>query len=694
MIDTPQGIEDLRTYLKDFDVVALDTETTGLDRNASIIGVSVCCEEDKAYYVILQRWDKEASLLLELECRKAIKGLLGDLVCKSLVMHNSVFDCIMVNINYKIDLMPSLHTDTLILAHLLDENRRVGLKELSKSMFGEDSANEQAEMKASVLANGGKLTKDEYELYKADPQLIAKYGAKDALLTYKLFLALVPDLFDQNLDDFFYKDESMPLLRGPTYQLNLIGIKVDLQALTNLKKTLEVECVEHKSFIYREIAVHINSKYPGTSKKTTFNIGSSNQLSWLLFGVLGLEFGTLTDGGKAVCKSMGLRLPYTPTAKRDFIHACTQDKDSVYAPEAKVNGKTVRAKKIKDPWAYIACDKKTLKKLSPKYKWIEELLEYQRKTKLLSTYIEGIESRVHYGVLYGSFLQHGTSSGRYASRNPNMQNLPRDEKRIKKFLVSRPGKSFVGADFSQLEPRVFAYISQDNTLMDVFNSGTDFYSEIGMEVFDITDSTPYKDGGPNAFGIKYKELRFISKEIGLAAVYGATAHQLAPKTGKSTDETQEIINKYFERFPYVAKMMVQSHEMAKKDGEVKSLFGRPRRLPEAKRFNKLYGNLPHGELPYEVRNVLNLAVNHRIQSTGASICNRAMIKFDSLIKELDLKDCHIVMQVHDEIIVECRDEDAETVKLLLQDAMETAVELPGVPLEAIPNIAKNIADLK
>lgn len=693
VIDKLEDLKNLRAYIKNLDFIAYDCETTGVHKGAEIIGYSICGEENKAFYVILSYWNKEQTKLVycDEEFRKLAAEIVSDLKGHKLIMHNSVFDCIMANSFFKIDLMPSLHTDTMILAHLVDENRRVGLKELSSNIFGEDSAQEQKEMKQSVLANGGKLTKSQYEMYKADPYIMGKYGAKDALLTYKLFLYLVPQLFKQNLDKFFYEEESMPLLKGPTYQLNSTGLKVDSSSMTVLKKTLEAECLEAKAFIYHEIASHIKERYPGTNKSNTFNIGASQQLSWLLFGQLSLEFSTLTDSGKMVCKELGLKLPYTPSAKRDFIVKCEHMKGKEYKPSAIINGKKQTAKKIKDPWSYIACDKKVLAKLAPKYKWIQKLIEYQRKMKILGTYINGIESKVQYGVIYPSFLQHGTSSGRYSSRNPNFQNLPRDDKRIKECIVARPGKVFVGADYSQLEPRVFAFFSKDERLLKAFNGTDDFYSVIGMEVYDKYDCVPRKEG-ENAFGVKYKKLRDLSKVIALASTYGATAHQLAPTTGKSIEETQNDIDSYFEKFPGVAQMMLDSHELAKNNGYVTSLFNRPRRMPEAKKIVKLYGNKAHADLPYEVRNMLNLAVNHRIQSTGASIVNRAAIKFNNNCNDLEIP-FRIVLQVHDSIVVECNESDAQNISLLLQDAMENTVQLEGIRLEAVPKIGRNLAEV-
>jgi DNA polymerase I-like protein with 3'-5' exonuclease and polymerase domains len=694
IVQTLSDIEELTQELKATHSVAFDTETTGVDKGSQIIGASFCTAETHGWYIITAYWDAKAAQLIEVPVmREALVGLLKLLPGKQLIAHNAIFDCSMIDDNYKVSLIDSVYIDTMILAHLLDENNPVGLKDLGNRFLHDNADAEAKEVEASIQANGGKITKGHYELYRADSSIIAKYGAKDAWMTYMLLGEFLPRLYDEGLDTFFF-EESMPLLRGPTYEMNTTGLCLDQVAMTTLKKTLEAECAELKTFIYSEIDKHIKAEYPGTSKKNTFNLGSNVQMSWLLFGVLNLEFTTLTDAGKQACKDLGMKLPYSPGAKRQFIAACLAAEGSIQKPGAIVNGKTIRPKKFKAPWSYIAVGKKVLPKYAPRYKWIESLTKYNKNLKLLSTYIEGIESRVKYGIIRPSFLQHGTSSGRYASRSPNFQNLPRDDKRIKACIVSRPGKVFVGADYSQLEPRVFAYFSNDERLLKAFKSADDFYSVIGMEVFNKTDCVPRKDGSPDAFGIKYKSLRDLSKVIALASTYGATAFQLAPTTGKSTDDTAQDIENYFEAFPGVRQMMLDSHKQAKTQGYVTNLFGRKRRMPAAMKIEKLYGKQQHADLPYEARSLLNLAVNHQIQSTGASICNRAMIKFYEDVRSAGIEGAHLVLSIHDENIVECWEKDAENVAILLQNAMETAVLLPTVDLEAVPKYAKTLADLK
>lgn len=709
IIRTLAELEALKAYIADKDFIAFDTETNGVEKTSEIIGYSICAEVDPAigYYVITAYWDVAESSLKYLETAQASKEFFALLVGKNLIMQYAIFDCSMVRNNYGIDLMPHVHTDTLLLGHLLNENRPNGLKERGVELFGEDARAEQAEMKASVSKNGGVLTKALYELYKADAELIARYGAKDAILTLRVFYHDVPVLFEEGLDKFFYDEETMPLLRGPTYDLNTTGLKVDPERLQKLRRELEAEILDAKGYIHGEIKEYVQDKYPGTGKTNHFNIGASQQLAWLLFYRLENPFNTLTDGGKEVCKFFGLKLPYSLQAKREFIQVCLDNKDRVYA-ESGFNpktGKKTLPKKIGDPWKYMACGKESLGKLAQKYKWVERLLEYAKALKLLNTYVCGIEEGVKYGIIRPSFLQHGTTSGRYSSRRPNFQNLPRDDKRVKNCIVARPGKVFVGADHSQLEPRTFASISQDPTLMGCFASGQDFYSVVGAPIFDAYDATLIKDDSPNSFPVKYKVLRDVSKIIALAAPYGTTAFQMSgeiarkAKLTKSPEECQGIIDRYFESYPNVQLMMLDSHEQAKTNGVVYSLFGRPRRIPAAKEIREIYGNTQHGDLPYPIRTLLNLGMNHRVQSTAASVMNRNTIRIKANIDLLAQEDprwleVKLVLQVHDELVLEGPEALVEDMALILKDGMENAVALPGVALQAEPKSGYSLAELK
>lgn len=681
-------------YFKDKEYIAFDTETDGVVEDSKIIGISACAEMDISYYVILSYWDIPKQILVDLETANYVKEFVQSLIGRYLIMQNAPFDCARVLNNYGIDLMPSVQHDTMIGGHVLNENRHNGLKERGVELYGEDARAEQQAMKDSVTRNGGVLTKASYELFKADPDLLAHYGAKDALLTLKVFYNDAPQLFEDGLDTFFYDEESMPLLKGPTYDMNNTGLKVDVERLHKLKLELEAECMEAKAFIHQEIYADVKAKYPGTGKTNPFNIGASQQLSWLLFMQLGNLFNSLTKNGRELCDKLDMKPPYSNVAKRDFIRMCTERKGEEYVlasfnPKTKKMG---RSKKIGDPWIYMECGKESLGKLADKYKWVAKLIEYKKNLKLLNTYVEGIQARMKYGVIRPNFLQHGTTSGRYSCKNPNFQNLPRDDKRVKSCIISRPGKVFVGADYAQLEPRVFASFSQDERLMKCFSNGEDFYSVIGVEIFGRHGASLIKDD-KNSFAKLYPSERQLAKIVALATPYGTSAFQMSRTTGKDMQECQEIIDSYFERFPSVHKMMLDAHKQAKTQGKTLNLFGRPRRIPAAMELTEIYGNTKHANLPKHARHLLNLGMNHIVQSTGASIVNRAAIAFHNKCKELKI-DANIVLQVHDELVAECLDKDAELVVQLLKDSMENTVVLPGVELVAEPKVAHNLGDLK
>jgi DNA polymerase-1 len=678
VIDTREMFLALKDYIEDKEFISYDVETNGVEKDSKIIGFSICAEQDKSFYVILKSYDVSTKLLTSLNTDQPdlIKSFLIELTKKKLIMHNAVFDCDMTNRNCGIDLMPSVHTDTMILAHLLDENRPKGLKELGTLLLGSDATKEKEEMIESIKKNEGSVSKVNYELYKADSNLIAKYGAKDALLTFNLFELLIEDLYTQGLEKFFYEEESMPLLKGTTYQLNTVGIRVDSERMLNLKRELETENLELRGFIQKEIQRHVQDKYPGTNKKNTFNIQSNQQLAWLLFVKLGNQIGKLTEAGKKLCKKIGVKVPYSPKERREFIEACALHGDSV-GPYYK----------------YVSVDSDFLQTLSDRHKWVAALLKLNKNSKILSTYIEGIQEKAVYNIIYPSFLQSGTTSGRYSSKNPNFQNLPRDDKRIKECIVSRPGKVFVGADYSQLEPRVFASVSQDPTLMACFAKGEDFYSVVGAPIFGIKGTSMIKDD-PDSFATKHKKERQIAKAFALATPYGTTAFRQAQALKMPREECQSIIDGYFNAYPMVEAMMIDSHKMAIADGQVKSLYGRPRRIPEAKLIPSRYGkNTSHEELPYEARTLLNLSMNHRVQSSAASIVNRASIALIDAFKATGI-DAKIVLQVHDQIVVECKEEDAEDVCMLVKHCMEKTTILPGVRLVADPSISKNLAGQK
>lgn len=748
IIRNASDLANLIGYLSDKDLIAVDTETTGVHIGCQVIGISVCAQEDEAYYVVTHEWDKDKQ---ELVCNFDVVPLIDDflrsLEGKKLVMHNAVFDCRVIYDNYKVQLIQDVFADIMVMAHLVDEEGPKALKELGTALLGGNATKEQEAMKASVIANGGVWQDGKgsnKEMFKANIRLLAEYGAKDAILTYILFLILCGKLIDENLTDFFFNEESMPLLRGPTYDLNTVGLKVDLSAIKQYEKEMTHEIERLKGQLTEDLASY-------TAEREEFSITSNQDLAWLLFIKMGFVYRGLTPAGKTLAKDLLGRVPYSNADKRKFINTIISERKSLEAQLEAIEAKSThgikelksqRAKLNRDhkkdphpdydnklgqiehyieilekplktlrsritklyPEKYIQADKDTLKDISGNAKWISTLLKLKSEEKLLGTYIQGIQERVHYGIVYPRFNQTGTPSGRYSSSDPNFQNLPRDDKRVKSCIIARPGKVFIGADFSQLEPRVFSSISGDERLLECFEKGEDFYSVVGIAIFGRYDCSAYKND-PNAFATKYPVERQIAKQVCLASAYGTTAHKqaqvLRDEAGKSLDveRCQEIIDDYFTRFPKVKAMMIGAHDEAKRDGVVFSLYGRPRRLPLAQKIGRMYPKMKHADLKYEDRTVLNLSMNFKCQSAAASIVNRAAIRFKAETMARTSQDplwaqVVVVLQVHDELVAEAPEALQEATAALLKDCMENTTLLPGVRLLAEPKIARNLADLK
>jgi DNA polymerase I len=361
------------------------------------------------------------------------------------------------------------------------------------------------------------------------------------------------------------------------------------------------------------------------------------------------------------------------------------------------------------------CDEEFLDSIADTYPFVNKLIDYKKLQKLDSTYIMGVLERHINGVLYSSFLQFGTTSGRYSSTNPNLQNLPRvkDEEAelspivlkyvnsIKKGFIAPKGWKIVNADYSQLEPCCFAHASGDEKLRDVFRKGYDLYSQIAIDVFGLTDCSADKKA-KNYLKKIHPEKRQEVKVFCLAVVYGAQAGRIADIMGVDRRYAESIIEDYLDAYPELRSYMESCCRQAKQYGFVKNEFGRIRHLPQAKgmyarwgdklldpRWAKMQGV---SDLRYTFKNSLNNACNFPIQSTAASIVNRAMISTYRKFKEKGL-DAHIVGNVHDEITCIVIEKQAEEAALILKNCMENTTKI-SVPLSTDPLIGNNWSESK
>ncbi len=315
----------------------------------------------------------------------------------------------------------------------------------------------------------------------------------------------------------------------------------------------------------------------------------------------------------------------------------------------------------------------TLEKLRGVHPVIDHILRYRTYQKLNSTYVEGLLKAVDKsGRIHTEFKQTETRTGRISSREPNLQNIPvRTElgSRFRRYFVAAPGKILLDADYSQIELRVLASMSGDERMIDAFADGRDIHTETASEIFRLprTMITP--------------ELRRRAKAVNFGIVYGIGAFSLAQDVGVSMREAKEYIDGYLATYSGVAAYLEHTVEQAKRDGYVTTLYGRRRALPELASSNRNLQALGK-----------RLAMNTPIQGTAADIIKLAMIRVrDRLQKEgLDAK---LVLQVHDELIVECALVDQERAAVLLREEMEAAADLKA-PLVAEVGAGESWYDAK
>ena len=327
-------------------------------------------------------------------------------------------------------------------------------------------------------------------------------------------------------------------------------------------------------------------------------------------------------------------------------------------------------KKTKTGWSTNA---DVLEKLRYEYPIVNAALEYRQYAKLKSTYADGLLKAIDPdGRVRTSFQMTVTATGRLSSTEPNLQNIPTRTdlgSEIRRMFVPADGCVLVDADYSQIELRLLAHIAGDETMRESFLAGGDFHAETAAKVFHVArkDVT--------------HEMRRSAKAVNFGIVYGISAFSLSQDIGVSVAEAKAYMEAYFATFPGVRKYMDEVVEKARAAGYVETLFHRRRDLPELKSSN--FNMRSFGE---------RVALNMPIQGTAADVMKLAMVAVHRRLKAENLR-ARLVLQVHDELIVECPESEAETVAKLLTEEMENVVRL-SVPLTADAHWGKNWLEAK
>ena len=314
-----------------------------------------------------------------------------------------------------------------------------------------------------------------------------------------------------------------------------------------------------------------------------------------------------------------------------------------------------------------------LEKLAPEYPFVAHILEYRALAKLRSTYTDALISCVASdGRIHSTFNQTITATGRISSTEPNLQNIParmEQGRLIRKYFVPSDGCRFIDADYSQIELRIMAHLSGDGSLVEAFNSGADIHAITASKVFHV----PVDEVTPL--------MRRNAKAVNFGIIYGISAFGLSEDLKIPRKEAQEFISGYFETFPKVKEYLDRGVENAKKAGYVVTEFGRRRPLPELSSSNFMQRSF--GE---------RVAMNAPIQGTAADIMKIAMIRVKTRLESEGLA-AKVILQVHDELLVEAPEAEVDKVRAILKSEMENAVSF-SVPMIVETSVGDNWYEAK
>ena len=748
---------ELFRHITESTMIAYDIETDSLNpRTGKIIGFSVSGNIGVGYYFPTKIWEVEQEQLVDLyiddtKCDEIAYKLINMLKGKQLVMHNGSFDIRFTKCYYNIDLRDDLFCDTMLLRHTMKEDGPFGLKDIAielqhdLELDAEKEANEeQILMKENIKKNGGSTSKENYEIFKADMELLGRYAAADTDLTLRVMTHYLPILKEQDLWDFFFVDEVMPLYREVTISMEEGGTELDIDLLKKMHVGITTDMDKLQEEIIQDLAskVEVQDWIVNRALKN-FPPGKKGAFAQKLLEMSNQTHLPKGDNGKYTISAKTIPLITDPEV-REFLETGID----IYLPQSRAIAVSLQLLK-EDEGALINISSKQqmgqicfeylgiepisqtrkgndqfnddlIEVLAKDHTWAAKLRDYNKLTKIRSSYIERFLDGAENGRYYWYFKQHGTTSGRFSS---DCQQLPRVLEEgevsdlvlkynniVRSFLKAEEGRKFIICDQSSLEPRVFASVSGDPNLINVFINNEDLYSRVAIQAFKLRGMSANKKDENYVKNIR-PELRQRAKSIALAIPYGAGAWQIGQTLGIAPAQAQGLIDGYLEGFPELARWMSDTNLRAQTIGQIRSKTGRIRHLD---RVAQIYGHFEDNlmdprtfgqmkkmmkspdqlqkliQLRMEYKNGLNNAKNFQIQSLAASIMNRSAIRIHREFKKHNL-DARIMLQIHDEFVINCSDEHAKQAAKIVKDCMETTVNIE-TGLVAEPNIAANFGE--
>jgi len=498
--------------------------------------------------------------------------------------------------------------DTMLAAHMLGE-KTLGLKALAFNKL-----NVEMTSISELIGTGRKqITFDAVDVDRAAP-----YAAADADMTLRLMEVLEKELGEAGLKEMLIKHD-LPLV-PVLVRMQFNGIKLDADMLRDMAKELgeEIGRIEGEAY---DLVGH------------RFGLNSPKQLGELLFDELNLPKGRRTQTGYST-------------------DAATLEGFSKMPPEM-LEGARGGALDV-----------------------VNHVLEYRALTKLKSTYVDTLPELVspRTGRIHTSYNQAGSATGRLSSNDPNLQNIPvRTElgRRVRKAFVAEghPDWLLLAADYSQIELRVLAHLSQDQALLAAFERGEDIHSATASNIYgvDLKDVT--------------SDMRRLAKVMNFGVIYGLSAFGIAQQTELSMEEGSAFIETYFGTYPGVRAYLDETLVEARKTGYVETLLGRRRYLPEL-----------HSSNMHQRQAAERMAVNAPVQGTAAEVIKEAMVPTQHRLDDSGAQS-KMLLQVHDELIFESPKEEIEHLKALLQETMPSALAL-SAPLKIEIKIGETWGDME
>jgi DNA polymerase I-like protein with 3'-5' exonuclease and polymerase domains len=565
---------------------------------------------------------------------------------------------------------------------------------------------------------------------------LVSHNCKDTDLTFRLFEYYYKKLEQEELLEFFFDDEVMPLYKEVTIKMEDKGILLDIDLIEKTKVDIEKDMEKLESMVVSEL-----------KKLPQFEEWLSKHLDSIVKPTKGGLFG------QKVAELAGLELPKTKTGKlsltrKNIEKHCPPIRAALFlmgdAPLEEEFKVMVQKEILEDKGEGLIniASKKQLgdivfnylkipplsftEKGNPQFndsfveylseegfEWAFHLSNYNKLNKIKGAYINRFLDQHEDGYFYPRFMQHKTISGRYGS---DLQQLPRAKEEgslpsvvlkynnvIRKFFIAEPERCFIDSDYESLEPHIFSHVSSDEGLKNIFRKGHDFYSTIAIATEKIKGVSADKKAD-NYLGATLKELRQKAKAYSLGIPYGMRAYALSKTLGISKEEAQTLIDDYLNAYPDLKKWMRYSENFVKYNGWIKIESGRIRHLPKVKelfskhgdklmnpgyrkKLEKKLGKKEVLSMYMDYKNGLNNSKNVQIQGLSASIVNRAMIMINREFDALGI-DAWVCCTVHDQIIANVPAHLAEQCRELVQDIMENNYKI-SIRLKAPAEIGQN-----